>query len=144
MTNKKELIHTTELRVRFNEVDALGIVWHGHYVKFCEDGREAFGAEYGLGYLEVHKHGFATPIVNINIDFKRTVAYGESLLVETKYIYSPAAKIIFEYTLYRKSNKEVVAKGKSTQVFFNLDKTLYITNPPFYEEWKNKYFNEKA
>lgn len=141
MTNRTKLTNTTEVKVRFNEVDALGIVWHGHYVKFCEDGREAFGAEHGLGYLAVHKHGFATPIVNINIDYKQTVEYGESLIVETTYVFTPAAKIVFKYTIYRKSNKEIVAKGESTQVFFTTDKNLYITNPPFYEAWKKKYFD---
>ena len=25
------LVHTKEVVVRFSEVDALGIVWHGHY-----------------------------------------------------------------------------------------------------------------
>ena len=37
---KKELTGRTEILVRFNEADPLGIVWHGHYIRYFEDGRE--------------------------------------------------------------------------------------------------------
>jgi hypothetical protein len=40
---KKSLIEKTAIPVRFNEADPLGIVWHGHYIRYFEDGREAFG-----------------------------------------------------------------------------------------------------
>ena len=34
---------TTTIRVRFNETDPLGIVWHGNYISYFEEGRESFG-----------------------------------------------------------------------------------------------------
>lgn len=37
------LTDRTSLRVRFSEVDSMQIVWHGEYVRYFEDGREAFG-----------------------------------------------------------------------------------------------------
>ena len=138
MTKPQILNHSTEVKVRFNEVDSLGIVWHGHYIKYFEDGREAFGKKYGLGYMDVYRNDFATPIVNVNVDFKKTVAYEDVLIVETTFVNSPAAKIHFTYIIYRKSNLEVVATGSTTQVFFTLQKKLHITNPPFYSDWKKK------
>jgi len=33
----------TETIIRFSEVDSMGVVWHGNYIKYFEDGREAFG-----------------------------------------------------------------------------------------------------
>lgn len=131
-----KLANTINVPVRFSEVDALGIVWHGHYLKFFEDGREAFGRQYGLGYLDMYKHKFATPLVKINVDFKKTVKYGDQVKVITTFINSPAAKIIFHYEVYRESDNELVAAGESTQVFMNLDHELYITVPAFFEEWK--------
>ncbi len=47
------LTERVEILVRFNEADPLGIVWHGHYVRYFEDGREAFGNKYGLRYLDI-------------------------------------------------------------------------------------------
>jgi acyl-CoA thioester hydrolase len=131
-----KLSNTTKVDVRFSEVDALGIVWHGHYLKFFEDGREAFGKQFGLGYLDVYKHEFVIPLVKMNVDFKRTVKYGDSVRIITTFINSPASKIIFTYEVYRESDNELVATGESIQVFMNLQHELYITMPPFFEEWK--------
>lgn len=135
-TQASQLKNRTEVPVRFSEVDALGIVWHGHYLKFFEDGREAFGRQYGLGYLDIYGHKFATPLVNMNVDYKKTVKYGDSVIIETTYVDSPAAKIIFHYKVYRVSDGELVAKGESTQVFMSLEHELFITIPPFFEDWK--------
>ena len=61
-----------KFRVRFNEADPLGIVWHGNYLKYFEDGREAFGEQYNLGYLDIYGNGYVVPIVNINCNFKKS------------------------------------------------------------------------
>ena len=37
------LRETIRVQVRFSEVDALRKVWHGHYLQYMEDAREAFG-----------------------------------------------------------------------------------------------------
>ncbi|SVE46445.1 uncharacterized protein METZ01_LOCUS499299, partial [marine metagenome] len=50
--NRTKFTTSTDLRIRFNEIDALGIVWHGHYIKYFEDGREAFGKEHNISYLD--------------------------------------------------------------------------------------------
>jgi acyl-CoA thioester hydrolase len=131
-----QLINKTEVIVRFSEVDSLGIVWHGHYLKFFEDGREAFGRQYGLGYMDVYKNQLVIPLININVDFKKIVKYNDSVIIETAFIDSPAAKIIFDYKVYRLSDNELVATGNSTQVFMNLQHELHITVPAFFEEWK--------
>ena len=40
---RKEFVDFTDIKVRFSEIDSLGILWHGNYVQYFEDGREAFG-----------------------------------------------------------------------------------------------------
>lgn len=45
-----EISETIRVRVRFSEIDPIKMVWHGNYVKYMEDAREAFGRRYGLGY----------------------------------------------------------------------------------------------
>ncbi len=134
----QQITNRTHTNVRFSEVDALGIVWHGHYIKFFEDGREAFGKQFGLSYLDVYKLDFLTPIVNINVDYKKTVMYGDSVFIDTTFVDSPAAKIIFQYLIFRQSDNELAASGQSTQVFVNKQHQLCITIPPFFEEWKKK------
>ncbi len=137
---KKELINRTEIRVRFNEADPLGIVWHGHYIRYFEDGREAFGNTHGLNYLDVFKHGFVIPVVSVQCDFKKSLRYGDKVIVESKYIPTEAAKMKFTYRLYNAATGEVVATGSSVQVFLSKeDSVLQLANPPFFEDWKKQY-----
>ncbi len=129
----------TEIQVRFNEADPLGIVWHGHYVRYFEDGREAFGDVYGMRYLDVFKQGFVIPVVSVQCDFKRSLRYGDKVIVETQYIPTEAAKIKFTYRLFKASNGELVATGSTVQVFLDKEESLLqLANPPFFEEWKRK------
>lgn len=137
---KKELTDRTEILVRFNEADPLGIVWHGHYIRYFEDGREAFGNKHGLGYLEVYKLGFVIPVVSVQCDFKRSLRYGDRVIVETKYIPTEAAKMKFTYRLFNAATGQVVATGSSVQVFLSKDDSvLQLANPPFFEDWKKQH-----
>jgi len=135
-----ELTERANILVRFNEADPLGIVWHGHYVRYFEDGREAFGEKYGLRYLDIYKYGYTVPVVKVSCDYKRSLRYGDRAIVETRYIDTAAAKIKFEYTLYNAASGEIVAKGSSMQVFLDKEtSTLQLTIPPFFEAWKKQW-----
>ncbi len=134
-----ELIDRKEIVVRFSEVDSMRIVWHGHYLKYFEDGRESFGLRYSLGYLDVYKHNVMIPIVRVNCDYKRPLEYGESCIVETRYIPTEAAKIVFEYTIYRNKDMEVAATGSTVQVFLTPEGELLLTAPAFYNGWREKW-----
>ena len=136
----KDLVSTTEILVRFNEADPLGIVWHGHYIRYFEDGREAFGNLHGLSYLEVYKQGYVTPVVKVECDYKRSLRYGDKLSIETRFIPTDAAKMKFAYRLFNAANGELVATGSSVQVFLDkAENLLQLSNPPFFETWKKKH-----
>jgi acyl-CoA thioester hydrolase len=128
-----------EISVRFSEVDSMKIVWHGNYLKYFEDGRESFGLKFNLGYLEVYRHNVMIPIVKVNCDFKRPLVYGDELVVETKYIPTEAAKIVFEYIVSRKKDSVIMATGSSTQVFLTPEGELILNAPDFYTGWKKKW-----
>jgi len=134
------LVERTEVAVRFNEADPLGIVWHGHYIRYFEDGREAFGKRYGIAYLDFYKEGYAVPVVSIQCDYKKPLRYGESVIVETQYENTPAAKLKFNYKMFEADTKELVATGSSVQVFVEAKSfQLQLTMPPFFEAWKKKW-----
>ena len=142
---RKTNLHTaaltdrTTVRVRFSEIDSMHIVWHGEYVRYFEDGRESFGKHYGLGYMDIYGEGYMVPIVDLNCQFKQPLSFGEEVIIETQYISCEAAKIQFEYVLYRATDNNIVATGSTTQVFLNKDKELELITPTFYQEWKKKW-----
>jgi len=118
----------------------MGVVWHGHYATFFEDAREEFGRKYGLEYLMMYDKGFFEPLVELNFKYKKPLIYGMSPEIYIEYHPCDAAKIIFDYEIRDPKSKEIFATGHSVQIF--MDKTNYqlvLTNPDFYEEWKQKW-----
>ncbi|MBP7541259.1 MAG: hypothetical protein KA802_15175, partial [Saprospiraceae bacterium] len=56
-----------------------------------------------------------------------------------KFIDTMAAKIIFEYELYRVSDGQLAASGHTTQVFIDEEDRLQLNYPEFFLEWKKKW-----
>ena len=135
----KVLKASIEIPIRFSETDAMGVVWHGNYLKYFEDGREAFGLQYGMEYLDFYNNGFFTPIVNSNINHKSPVYYGQKVRVEIVLEFLRAAKIRFRYVIVNLDTDEIAATGTTTQVFLNTEsRQLELNKPDFYEKWEGE------
>jgi acyl-CoA thioester hydrolase len=137
MENKK-LTAEKEINVRFSEVDSMNIVWHGSYALYFEDAREAFGAKYGLGYLDIAGNGYYAPLVDLRFEYKKPLIYGQKARIEITYRNTQAAKIIFDYKIFDVKDNSVIATGYSIQVFLDKQYRLLWSNPEFYEKWKEK------
>lgn len=135
--NNLQDIH--EFKIRFNETDPLGIVWHGHYITYLEDGRESFGKKYaGISYQDILNAGVYAPIVKCTCDYKKSLKFGDTGFVETRFINNPAAKMIFHYTI-RNQHDEIIATAETIQVFTDFNGELLLLNPSFFEKWKEKW-----
>jgi len=133
---KQSLTSQLERRVQFYECDPLQIVWHGNYLKYFEEGREAFCREHGLSYADAKRNGYAIPIIKSSCEHKLPLQYGDVFIVETTFEPCEAAKMIFTYKLYL--NKKLVSVGETIQVFLGENRELILTNPPFFLDWKKK------
>ncbi len=131
------LTNVIEFDVRFSETDAMGVVWHGNYLKFFEDGREAFGKEHGIDYLDIYHKGFFTPIVKSEINHKSPINYGERAQIITTMVPCKAAKIIFKYEILNLTTGIISAIGQTIQVFLSVEsRELELYTPTFYENWE--------
>jgi acyl-CoA thioester hydrolase len=134
----KELKATVPLKIRFSEVDSMNIVWHGSYVMYFEDAREAFGKKYGIAYLDIFGQGYYAPLVDLSFKYKSPITYDMKPEITITYKPVDAAKIVFDYEITNPENGEVLATGHSVQVFMDLNYQLVWINPDFYEEWKKR------
>jgi acyl-CoA thioester hydrolase len=137
----KELKATVPLKIRFSEVDSMNIVWHGSYVMYFEDAREAFGKKYGLAYLDIFGNGFYAPLVDLSFKYKSPITYDMKPEITITYKPVDAAKIVFDYEITNPENGDVLATGHSVQVFMDLNYQLVWANPDFYEEWKKRWLD---
>lgn len=133
-----ELHNNAQFRVRFNETDPLGIVWHGHYITYFEDGRESFGEQYSISYRNIEDEGFLAPIVKCTCDYKKPLRFGDRAKIETTYVHQPATKLVFRYKILNMQG-QVVATGETIQVFTDKSGELQLSDPPFFRDWKTKW-----
>ncbi len=132
------LTNVIQKEIPFYDTDAIRVVWHGNYLRYLEDGREAFGKQYGLEYLHIFNSGYYAPIVDLRVKYKKTSTLGDTLIIETRYIPSKSAKLMFEYTIYRSSDNEVVLEAQTTQLFLTRDGKFELSSPKFLVEWREK------
>ena len=140
MMAEKDLILSVEkpFEIRFNEVDMMGVVWHGAYPVYLEDAREAFGARYGLSYHLYIAERTAAPVVEMHLNYRRALRYGMKPVVRITYIPTEAAKILFNYEIIDSADGAVCLTASTVQVFTGFDGRLLWESPAFYEDWKTK------
>ena len=125
--------------IRFSEVDAMNVVWHGSYPLYFEDAREEFGRQYQLEYMRMVDNGYYAPLVDLEFHYRKPLLYQMQPRIDIIYRPTEAAKIVFDYEIYDNRTNELMATGHSVQVFMDKDYQLVWTNPDFYMEWKRKW-----
>ena len=135
----KELKASKLFDIRFSEVDSMNVVWHGSYPLYFEDAREEFGRKYKLEYLRIADFGYFAPLVDLEFHYRKPLLYQMRPRIDITYHPTEAAKIIFDYEIYDTATEELMAHGRSVQVFMDRDYHLVWTNPEFYQEWKRMW-----
>ena len=127
-----------EQTVRFEEVDALGIVWHGRYASYFEDARVAFGQKYGIGYMDFHANGVVAPIKQMHFDYHRPLKFGDKMTIEAILHWSEAARMNFEFII-QADNGELSTTGYTVQMMLDLDENILVLLPPFYKKFLDNW-----
>ena len=132
------LRETVQRVVRFEEVDPLGIVWHGRYPGYFEDARVALGERYGIGYLDFYEAGVLAPIRKMHLDYVQPLRFGQAFTIEGILHWSEAARLNYEFIL-RNEKGEVTTTGYTVQMLMNADHNVLLAPPDFYLEFLNRW-----
>ena len=108
----------TKIRVRYGETDQMSFVYYGVYAQYYEVGRVELLRSLGVTYKELEEMGFALPVVNLNINYKKPAYYDDELTIRTTIKKLPSAKITFYYEMLN-ANNELLNIGEVVLVFVN-------------------------
>ena len=125
-------------RVRFEEVDPLGMVHHGRYPSFFEDGRVAFGDRYGLGYDAFIKNRVMAPIVRLFVNYKSPLRLDDVFEIRVRLNWCESLKLSFSYELVKKDGI-ICATGYTIQLLTDENGILLFAPPVFIEEFREKW-----
>lgn len=127
-----------EREVRFEEVDSLGIVWHGRYPSYFEDARVALGERYGIGYMDFYHQGILMPLKKLHFDYHRPLRFREPFSIEAVMHWSEAARMDMEYRI-RNQEGQLVTSGYTVQMMMDRDEKLMLLPPEFYKSFCERW-----
>ncbi|EJW97293.1 thioesterase family protein [gut metagenome] len=128
------------ISVRFSEIDSMRRAWHGAFVAYMEDGRESFGRHWpGIGYADMQEAGIYAPVYDLHIRYLAPLKLNEGVVIHTRYVYHPGARLDYAYQLYREGSDCLCAEGETTQLFIDADGELLTEKPAYYKAWQEKY-----
>jgi acyl-CoA thioester hydrolase len=104
--------HTTQLRVRYTEVDAMGYLHHSRFLQYFEIGRVEFLRHLGVAYADLEKAGIFFVVTKAEVQYKLPAKYDDEVSLTTTVTRQTHVKIEHEYVLSR--GKDLLAKGATT------------------------------
>ena len=100
-------------KVEFYDVDTMGVVWHGNYIKYMEAVRCVLLDKIGYGYSEMMKEGFAFPVITINLKYVRSLVFGENAVIKA-YLLEYKDRLRIKYEVLNSAGM-VATKGETVQ-----------------------------
>ena len=111
-----------KIRVYYEDTDAVGIVYHTNYIKYCERARSEVFFEVGLTPSQDENSGFV--VKDLKASFWSTAKLGDMLKVETKIVRLRGSSVVLLQEIYCNTTKvfsmEIVlvyiSYGKPTRI----------------------------
>lgn len=76
-------ISEKEIEVRYAETDQMGVVYHANYLVWMEIGRTSLIQDLGFTYAGLESDGYLAPVIDLSIQYKASMRYGEKAIVRT-------------------------------------------------------------
>lgn len=135
----RPLIYQLKHRVRFGEVDAMAVMWHGHYAVLFEEASTELRRLCGLGYEQFVRSLIQAPIVQFHVDYFRSLTLDELCTVTARMIWSEAARINTEYRT-TKEDGSLAASGFSVQMFVDAkENSPFIVGPDLWQTCRDRW-----
>jgi acyl-CoA thioester hydrolase len=90
---------TVAYRVPFADTDAMGIVYHGHYLRYLEIARIAWMDAHDRPYREYVAGGFHFATTRVEVDYLRPVEFDDVIEVTTWVDWVRGASLAMAYEL---------------------------------------------
>ena len=113
--------HTTKLRVRFAETDALGVVYYAEYFVWFEVARSELLRKIGISYKEIQKRGFHTPVVQAFADYKSFAKYDDEIAIKTKVTKVGRSSLRMDFEVRNIGGNDLLATGYTVHVLIGED-----------------------
>ena len=113
-------------KVRYQETDRMGIVYHSNYLIWFEMGRTELFNKLGISYGELEKNGYYLVVTEAYCRYKGSATYEDSIELLTKLTEVKNSSMTFDYEV---RNKDALITNGTTRHAF-LDEKGKVTRIP--------------
>jgi acyl-CoA thioester hydrolase len=133
------MTHSTTLRVRYSETDQMGIVYHTHYLVWCEVGRTEFIREIGGSYADVERTGIFLAVAEASVRYRASARYDDEIRVETTLARVQSRAVTFDYEIFRAAPGPDLrlATARTTLIALGADGAPRALPPELLERFRN-------
>jgi acyl-CoA thioester hydrolase len=93
--------HETSFRVRYQETDQMGVVYHANYLTWFESGRTEMFRGLGFAYRTLESLGLLLPVTSADLQFKSPARYDDLIAVYARLTTFSALRVVYEYEIRR-------------------------------------------
>lgn len=105
--------HESRTRVRYQETDQMGVVYHSNYLIYFEIGRTEFLRSQGLTYRELEEQGIFLAVIHAEAQFRSSARYDDPLLIRTWVMDRGPASLRFGYQVLQEKEQRICAEGST-------------------------------
>lgn len=123
-----------KLRVRYQETDQMGVVYHANYLNWFEIGRTEWIRSLGIRYHDMEQRGLLLPVIDLSTSYRQPAYYDDIVRVFTRLVKVSALRVEFEVMVCRfkedelsydcwvaEPEGEVLATGSTRHVWMDTD-----------------------
>ncbi len=135
---KNSMIHTTNIPVRFSDIDAMGHVNNAIYLNYFEQARMQFFEDHIGGDWDWKKDGIV--LARNEVDYLRPILLGDKVLIDTHVESMGKKSLTFRYEVYNvyEGDRKLYARGKSVIVCFDYSSGNTTEVPDL---WREQFTN---
>lgn len=115
------------LRVRYQETDQMGVVYHANYLNWFEIGRTELIRELGYPYRRIEEKGLLLPVVEAEVKFRHPARYDDLISVYTRVADYSSVRMEFACEIRRVSEEEERTDEKPSGTLLEPSGELLVT-----------------
>lgn len=135
-------VASKEIEVRYAETDQMGVVYHANYLVWMEVGRTKLIQDLGFNYAEMEKDGIISPVLDIQISYKKPLRYGDVAKVNTWIEEYDGFRVTYGYEIFTNEG-EIAVTAISKHVCVKRENFRPIAIRKLYPDWHQAYENAK-
>jgi acyl-CoA thioester hydrolase len=116
------------IEIPFHDIDAVGVAWHGHYVKYLEIARCALLDKIDYNYPQMKASGYAWPVIDLRIRYPQPLYFQQKVRVKA-WLVEWENRLKVSYLIEDLETGQRLTKAYTVQVAIDMEsgEMLYVS-----------------